>query len=137
MEGNHLPLEPEDEQIERILRLPARNLESRIAELESAVRERQQISWDALSGLGTERLRLEERLHRMRYAGLAGGISQAEVTMKRNQVSLDQTVIQELVNCFNDVQRLKDQLRQAKEELQLEKQKFNLFRGEADMRESD
>ena len=114
--------------VEELLRLPARNLETGITELEKAVIERQQISWDALSVLGTEKLRLEDRLIRMRYSVLAGGSNQAETTTKRNHLNLDQTVIQEQVNCFNDVQRLKDQLRQAKEELAMEQPKFRLFR---------
>ena len=121
---------------EKLLRLPARNLESRIKDLEAAVRERQQISWDALSALGTEKLRVNDQLHRMRYAITVGGVSQGEAAMKRNQLDLDQTVLQELVGCFNDVQRLKEELRKAREDLTFEQQKLNLFKGGDDLRKT-
>lgn len=127
----------ENDQLLDLVRLPARNLESRIKELEAAVKERQKISWDALSVLGTEKLRLEDRLDRMRYAGLAGGVSPIEATMRRNKMNLDQTVTGELVGCFNDIQRLKDQLREAREELALEQQRLQLVRSISDISESN
>jgi len=115
------------DQVEALLGLPARNLESRIKQLEAEIKQRRQISQDTLSVLGTQKLRLDDRLFRLRYLATPSDPLMLERTLGWQNLQLDQSIGNEAMVCFRDIDRLKERLQEAREELAFEKQKLALL----------
>lgn len=122
-EGSEKP-----DQVEALLDLPARNLESRLKQLEAEIKQRQQISQDTLSVLGTQKLRLDDRLFRLRYSASPGDPTGLDRTLSQQRVRLDESVQSERVACFRDTVRLKEQMQEAREDLAVENQKRELLK---------
>ena len=122
-EGSETP-----DQVEALLGLPARNLESRIKQLETEISQRHQISQKTLSELGTQKLRLDDQLFRLRYLATAGDPLVLERTLGWQKLQLDQSIGNEVVMCFGDIGRLKERLQEAREELAVEDQKRALLK---------
>ncbi|MCP4603474.1 MAG: hypothetical protein GY847_23640 [Proteobacteria bacterium] len=117
-------------QVEALLGLPARNLESRIKQLEGEIKQRRQISQDTLLVLGTQKLRLEDRLFRLRYSATPGDPFALDRTLGQQSARLDESVQNERTDCFRDVIRLRERLQEAREELAFEKQKHVLLKSQ-------
>lgn len=117
----------EDRVVEALLDLPRRNLESRIHDLQSEIRQRLQIKGSALSVLGTSRLRIQDRVFRLRYAGLVSQGSQLRQELVKEVSHLEQQIISETINCFRDLSVLKERLQKAREDLAFEEEKARLL----------
>lgn len=119
--------EPPD-QIEVLLGLPAKNLESRIKQFEAEIKQRYQLSWDVLSEFGTQKLRLNDRLSSLRYAATPSDPFVLDRTLGQQRLRLDESIQNERIASFRDVIRLKEQLQEAREELAFEKEKHALLK---------
>lgn len=117
----------EDEIINALIRLPTRNLESRIRDLLNEIRTRQQLRDRALSTFGTRRLQLKERMRQLYYAEAlttgANMLRHCEMQILR----LEELIINEMIACFKDVLQLKEKLVEAREELAIDKAKLMLM----------
>ena len=119
-------VDEDDELVSALLRIPAKNLEERIELIESEIRERKKLSNDGLAQLGTQQLHLDEKIRQLRYS------TDWENTFSRNLkfqfINLDIQKMKEMIACFKDVSWLKQMLQEAKEDLEMEKQKSKLLR---------
>jgi hypothetical protein len=110
----------EDEEadlVRALLSLPVSNLESRIQELEAELTKRLKLREELLSKLGTQRLRLEGLVWRMRYQILLQPGSNVRSQAHRQLIQVHSSIANEEVKCFNDCSRLKERLQLAREEL--------------------
>lgn len=120
-------LKEDEEIVETLLRLPAHNLETRIAELESQLNQRQSIQDQILSTLGTLRLRVEDRIWRFRYAFLLPHGPQSLESARQQLLHLESLLASEKRNSFLDTLRLREQLQEAREELSLAQERLLLL----------
>ena len=132
---NNKPRESEqDDVLDSLMKLPARNLEARIRQLEAEIAARKSISSNILSDLGTRKLQLEQRAWQQRYAGFAGAGTQARDEAERQRIKAEFLTHQELVACFQDLFRICEQLQQAREQLTMEQEKLKLLRSDSDQK---
>ena len=122
----------QDDVLDSLMKLPARNLEARIRQLEAEITARKGISDNILSDLGTKKLQLEQQLWQQRYAGFAGAGTQAKDEAERQRIKAEFLTHQELVACFRDLSRIWEQLQQAQEQLALEQEKLRLLNSDSD-----
>ena len=119
--------EEEDDIIEALLRLPTRNLESRIRQLEKEIATRQRLSDKVLSTLGTHQLQLKQRLKRLYYIGALGNGFNVKKDCEGQILKLEELIINEMIACFKDMLQLKEKLQEAREELAMDKVKLTLM----------
>ena len=112
-----------DEIVDTIIELPAKNLEKRIKEIEAEIWMRRNILNEALTGLGTRGLQLEEKIWQMRYSGI-----NINVLLEKELAGTEIRKTDECISYFRDVSRLKEKLQDAREELELEKEKRKLVK---------
>ena len=112
-----------DEIIDTLIELPEKNLENKINELEKEISMRRNILNEALSNLGTQKLQLEGKIWQMRYSGI-----NINVLLEKELSRTEIRETDELISYFRDVSRLKEKLQDAREELELEKQKRRLVK---------
>lgn len=112
-----------DEIVDTIIDLPAKNLEKRIEEIEAEINMRRNVLNEALTGLGTRGLQLEEKIWQMRYSGI-----NINVLLEKELSRTEIRKTDELISYFRDVSRLKEKLQDAREELELEKEKRKLVK---------
>lgn len=120
-------LREDEEIVETLLRLPAHNLESRIAEVELQIQRRQSIQDQTLSTLGTLRLQVEYRIWRLRYAFLLPHGPQSLESARQQLLQLESLVASEHRNGFLDTLKLREQLQEAREELALASERLKLL----------
>jgi len=109
-----------------LIRLPKRNLEAKIRQLETDIRTRQKINDKSLTSLSTHQLQLKDRLWQQRYISDITGLT------IRNQISskiiqLEEDIQREIIGCFGDISELKEKLQEASEEFENEKVKLKLL----------
>ena len=119
--------EESDAVVNALLKLPVKNLESRIKEIVSELKQRQRISDERLSGLGTHRLQVLDQLHRLRYLDLLGVGVRPSTLALRDLLQIEQGIAEELTACFRDALGLKEKLQDARESLETSKQKLKLI----------
>lgn len=119
--------EEEDDIIEALLRLPARNLESRIRELIKEIGTRQQLRDRALSTFGTHRLQLKERIKHLYYSDALSTSSNMQRHCEMQILRLEELIMNEMIACFKDVLQLKEKLLEAREELAMDQAKLTLM----------
>lgn len=112
-----------DEIIDTLIGIPAKNLENKIKELEAEINMRRNVLNEALTGLGTRGLQLEEKIWQMRYSGI-----NINVLLEKELSRTEIRKTDELISYFRDVSRLKEKLQDAREELALEKEKRKLVK---------
>lgn len=117
-----------DEIVDTIVALPAKNLEKRIKDIENELNIRRSILNEALLSLGTRGLQLEDKIRQMRYSGILGSAINVKVALEKELAITEIRKTDELISYFRDVSRLKEGLRDAREELELEKQKRKLVK---------
>ena len=122
----------EDDTIEALLKLPAKNLESRVKQFESEVRKRQRLNDEALSSLGTLQLQSENRVWQLRYASPFEKSFSALLDFKKQILNLESSKINEMTACFRDISDLKEKLQEAREEFESARQKLKLVMPESD-----
>lgn len=120
----------EDELITTLLKLPAKNLESRIRQLRGEISERQRIRDMNLTDLGTQRLRLEERVCRWAYLSPFEKAFDAKTGAEQQLERIRLSISREQVDCFNDISRLNERLQEAKEELRSTTQRMRLIKSQ-------
>lgn len=116
-----------DEIISALLRLPSRNLETRINELENEIQERQKMRNHTLSKLATHRITLREQKDRLKYLSL---IDQSPILLQSiagDLLKIEISMAGELKDGFRDISKLKERLQEAQEELDMEKQKLAMI----------
>ena len=118
--------EDDDELVGALLRIPAKNLEERIRLIESEITERKKLSNDGLAQLGTQQLQLDEKISQVRYTTNWGDTFSKN--LKFQFINLEIQKMKEMIGCFKDVSWLKQRLQEAKEDLEMEKQKSKLLK---------
>ena len=118
----------EDDIVEALLRLPTKNLETRIKELEKEVQTRQKLSQEALLVMGTRQLNLEERVWHLRYAMLESAGSRTRDELNKQIQNLEAWKLNEMIACFRDLSGLRERLQQSREELEKARQKLKLVK---------
>ena len=94
----------------------------RIKLFENELFNRRQIFDNNIANLGTNKIRLEERLCRFRYVGFQG-----REMMIRDLSHLNFKIISEWTEYFRDMLHLKEKLQEARGELNLERFKGKLI----------
>jgi len=117
----------EDDILETFLKLPKKNLEARIKQLEDEIKTRQALSNEALSGLGTHQLQIKDKLWRLRYTSMLNEGFIVNRDFIKQLINLEEQRFKEMINCFNDILHLKEKLQEAREELELDRQKLKLI----------
>jgi len=118
--------EDDDELVSALLKLPAKNLEERIELIESEIIERKKLSSEGLAQLGTQQLHLDEKIRQVRYTANWGDTFSRN--LKFQFINLEIQKMNEMIGCFKDVSWLKQRLQEAKEDLEMEKQKSKLLK---------
>ncbi len=117
----------EDTILDRLLKIPSENLETRIKEIEKEVQERNKIKERILEDLEHERKRFEEKNNELNFNKFNGNSLSRRTALEIQMLNIEKTKQQEEVSCFNDLQRLRQELRFAKEELKREREKSKLI----------
>jgi len=115
-----------DEIISKIVGLPSENLEERIKELETELGIRRNLLNNALSILGTHQLRLDEKIRQLKYATIQGLDVSRKAVLEKEKLKTEMRKLDEWNLYFRDVSKLREKLREAKEELTIEKEKKRL-----------
>ena len=116
----------EDDLVSALLRIPAKKLEVRIELIEGEIRERKKLSNEGLVQLGTQQLNLDEKIRQLHYTTNLGDTFSKN--LKFQFINLEIQKMKEMIGCFKDVSWLKQRLQEAKEELEMEKQKSKLLK---------
>ncbi len=114
--------EDENDIISDLLNVSKNNLEDKLKLLENELFNRRQIFDEVMNNLETNKIRLEDRLHRFRYVGFQG-----REMMIRDLSHLDFKIISEWTEYFRDMLHLKEKLQEARSELNMEKFKSGLI----------
>ena len=117
----------DDEIVSTLLRLPSKNLEARIKELEQEIHERQKMRNNILSKLATHRIRLEDHKRHLEYISLIGQSPAVLQSIAGDLLKIETSMAGELKDGFRDISGLKERLQEAREELEMERQKLKLL----------
>lgn len=117
----------EDKTLDRLLKIPSENLETRIKEIEKEVQERKKIKEKNLAALEHERRRFEDKNNELNFNKFNNTFLSRKTALEIQMLNIEQAKQKEEVSCFNDLQRLKQELRFAKEELKKEREKSKLI----------
>ena len=117
----------DDEIVSVLLGLPSKNLEARIKELEQEIQERQKMRNHILSKLGTHRIRLKDHKKNLEYISLIGQSPAVLHGIAGDLLKIETSMAGELKNGFRDISRLKERLQEAREELEMERQKLAMI----------
>jgi len=126
MQNKYKKKREEDDLLSNLLRLPVRNLEVRINELEKDIRCRRKINDSIVTNLGSRRLQLEDKIRQMRYIGLIDPKANT-VGILGQIIRIEKQISDEITSCFKDVTKLKDRLNLLSEELESARQKLKLM----------
>jgi len=112
--------------IENLIRLPKKNLEAKIRQLEADIKTRQKINDKSLTSLSTHQLQLKDRLWQQRYIpDITGHTTRNQTSSKI--IQLEEDIQKEIVGCFGDISELRKELLYAKAELSLLSQKLKIL----------
>ena len=114
----------ETEFLNELVRIPRKNLETKIIFLEQEITIRKTNSDNALSELLTQQLQLKDRSNKpiYQFADIK------EISNLKKQVwQLGVQILRELNSCFKDISELKEKLLESKEELEMSNLKSNLL----------
>jgi len=124
----------EDDILETFLKLPKKNLETRIKQLEKEIKTRQALSNEALSKLGTHQLQIKDKLWRLRYTSMLNEGFIVNRDFIKQLANLEEQRIKEMINCFKDMLSLREKLQETREELELDRQKLKLIESDYDQK---
>ena len=113
--------------VKALLDLPVKSLEQQIELLEKELSLRKEILDDSLSNLGTEKLKLEEQIRRLRYSSLIG-ISGTKTALEKEREKIVLKKIDEQDSYFRDLIQLEEKLNETRENLKEEKIKRKLIK---------
>ncbi len=117
----------ETDSITDLIRLPSINLEKRVKLFESEIQSRKRMSDSILSTLETKKARIQDQINGLQYSGTIGDsfIVKRDFQKQVNNFEID--IVNELTGRFRDVFMIKEKLQEAKEELEVERQKMQLL----------
>lgn len=128
MAGNHTRRKNEEKDlVSALLRLPKKNLESRIRELQTEIQERKKLKDESLSRLFTSRSRLKSLQRRAAYVGSVSEALKRQVDLVGNLGTVERDISLEEAGAFRDLSRLRAELQLAHEELAMETEKLALI----------
>lgn len=113
--------------IEDLLRLPVKNLEDRVRELDKSIQERKQINDEIMTRLCTQRRRFRKQKKQLRYAELTDFRDSRPRDIDHLLSHLEHAVREEKVGCFRDVKDLQERVGQYLAELAMERGKLHLL----------
>ena len=122
----------DDELVEALLKLPSKNLETRITAIESEIDERQNMRNHVLTKLQTHKAQLKGHKERLKYVSLSGQSPEVLQRVASDLLKIDNSMAIELKDCFRDISRLKERLQEAREEFEIEKKKLAMISGPQD-----
>ena len=117
----------EDKTLNRLLRIPVENLETRIKEIEKEIKERIRIKERNLADLEHERKRFEKKNNELNFNKFHSHFLSRRTTLEIQMLGIEKAKQQEIVSCFRDLQRLRQELRKAKEDVKREREKSKLI----------
>ena len=110
-----------------LLRLPRKNLEERVARLQSEIAYREDLSRQLKSEWDNKQARLEDRIDRLCYTSQNPLGFQARKDAESQVSRLQDLRTRELASSFRDLLDLREKLESAREELENEKHKLELL----------
>ncbi len=116
-----------DDVVDALLRLPSKNLGSRIRGLEQEIQERQKMRNHVLTKLQTHKAQLKGHKERLKYVSLSGQSPEVLQRVVSDLLKIDNSMATELKDCFRDISSLKERLQEAREELDFESQKLAMI----------
>lgn len=116
-----------DEIVSALLRLPSKNLEGRIKGLKEEIQERGKMRNHVLSRLETHGIRLKDHKKRLKYISLTGQSPAELQSIASDLLKIETSMAGELKDCFRDISGLKERLQEAREELEMERQKLAMI----------
>jgi hypothetical protein len=126
-DANTRKTKEEKDLVGALLRLPKKNLESRIREIQKEIHEREKLRDVGLSRLFTSRSRIKSLQRRAAYVGSASETLHRQLEVLGSLGSVERDISREETNSFQDLSRLKAELQQAQEELAMEAEKLTLI----------
>lgn len=107
----------QNEVIDILLKLPAKNLLIRVRDLEKQVEKRLELHLDLLCLLETQKIFFKEKSRQLHYSIFPANLSvKTSLELEVGRIEIQKG--KELVDCFRDVINLQEQIRAAKEELE-------------------
>jgi hypothetical protein len=113
--------------LDRFLKLPLENLETRIKDLEKEISRRESMKAWIIDDLEHERRKLEDKMCELDFNRFNGNFLSRRTVLESNMLQIEKAKQQEEVACFRDIQKLKQELRFAREELKREREKSRLI----------
>ena len=113
-----------DEFLDELMRIPKKNLETKIDFLEKEITIRKTNSDNALSELLTQQLQLKDRSNRPIYQ--FADINEMS-NLKKQVWQLGVQILGELNSCFRDILELKEKTLEVKEELEMSNLKSKIL----------
>lgn len=117
----------EDNIIGTLLRLPAKNLETRIRQLEDEIRDRKRLRDEFLSTIGSQILGLEQRAWQSRYSGFTDRGLEHLRAIESEIRRLGQMKVTEQIFSLRDVAQIQERLQIARDEFEQELMKLRLI----------
>lgn len=111
-----------DNFLNEIIRIPKRNLESKIELFETEIQKRQQLSDSELSELLTLKLQIRKREKRQSYQVSAIKDTSGQIWQ------LEVQILSEMKSCLCDILEIKEKLLEAKEELEMNSLKIDILK---------
>lgn len=117
----------QDDIVETLLRLPVKNLEERVKKFEKEIQKRLNIEVETLTSLGTHQLFFKERARQLHYASAIGNALNTKTHFEIEISKLGIQKTKEILDCFRDISKLQDSIREAREDLLRENLKLKLI----------
>lgn len=115
-----------DDIVDTIIKLPIKNLEERIKNIQKDIRKREEIFDSSLSILVAREIEIESQLSKMKYS--LGNELNRKQSLENELTKIRNTKISNTISHFQDNQRLREKLQLANEQLAMEKEKSKLIR---------
>jgi hypothetical protein len=113
--------------IDSLIKIPRKNLEARILQLESEIHHRKSLNTSIISGLLTLQARFKEQIWRLRYNHTISSALKENKETAAQLLRFQEAIDKELLSCFKDLSYLSDKLLTLREELEINKQKQSLL----------
>ena len=115
------------EVVESLLKHRVNSLEEKVKELDSGIKKRLDLNVHVLGNLGTKGLRIKGKLKRLRYRNTTTSeishISHLEIELAKIEVQKNS----EMLDCFREVFKMREQLQESRQELVKERLKLKLL----------
>ncbi len=113
--------------VDALLRVPARSLERKVEEMEAELRERKKLSDGILHDMANLRIQLHDQIERLKYADIHGPAWRSRADLKRDLMKVEESMSKEQVQRFKDTSFISEKLREARSDLERQRQKLKLL----------